>query len=78
MVYTVLWAGPAGKVVCIQGVGQAQSLPQEYTDFAEVFSTENAGCLLSHKVSNHVIDLNGKKPPYGPLYNLSTMELKVL
>ena len=78
MVYTVLWARPTGKVVHIQNVGQAQPLPQEYTDFMKVFSTENAGCLPSHKVSNHAIDLDGKEPPYGPLYNLSMTELKVL
>ena len=78
MVYTVLWAGPTGEVVHIQGVGQVQPLPQEYTNFAEVFSTENAGHLPSHKMSDHAIDLNGKEPPYRLLYNLLMTELKVL
>ena len=44
----------------------------------DVFSTEKAGLLPAHKASDHAIDLDGKDPPYGPLYNLSNTELKVL
>ena len=65
-------------MIYIQGVDQAQPLPQEYTDFAEVFLTENAGCLPLHKMSDYAIDLNDKKSSYRPLYNLLMTELKVL
>ena len=56
----------------------AQTLPEEYCNYADVFSVENASLLPAHKASGHAIDLDGKDPPYGPLYNLSNTELGVL
>ena len=80
-IYAVVWIGPTNEPeqeVRIQSVNVAPTLPEEYCKYADMFSVENAGLLLAHKVSDHAIDLDGKDPPYGPLYNLSNTELGVL
>ena len=43
-----------------------------------MFSKKNAGKLPEHEESDHAIELNGQDPPFGPLYNLSSSELKTL
>ena len=54
-------------------------IPGQLKEYEDVFSTEGAGKLPSHGTQDHAIDLvEGKEPPYGPLYNLSATELKVL
>lgn len=54
-------------------------LPQEYDDFAEVFSDIDANKLPEHGPHNHAIDLiDDRQPPYRPVYNLSEVELTTL
>src|SRR5205809_3388597 len=43
-----------------------------------MFSEANANMLLAGGPYNHAIDLEGRQPPYGPIYNLSEKELKIL
>ena len=65
------------------GWGHAMStqevrIPEAYRDFAEVFSEAKADELPEHGPQDHAIDLHSGTPPFGPLYNLSNTELKVL
>jgi hypothetical protein len=53
-------------------------LPMEFTEFADVFDIEKAGVLTAYNKNKYTINLDGSKPPFGPLYNLSTKKLKVL
>lgn len=54
-------------------------LPPAYRDFAEVFLDIDANKLPEHGPHDHAIDLIDKQqPPYGPVYNLSEVELIVL
>ena len=53
-------------------------IPKEFEEYADVFSSQNAGVLATHKSDDHAIDLEGSDPPHGPLYNLSNTELAVL
>ena len=54
-------------------------IPTEYQAFTEVFSKKKVNELPAHKMHNHTINLEGTgDPPFGPLYNLSGNELKVL
>jgi hypothetical protein len=55
-------------------------IPEEYRDLADVFSKAKADQLPPHRGSlDHSIPLEeGAKPPFGPIYNLSELELQVL
>ena len=80
-IYAVIWIGLTNdpeQEVRIQSVDAVPTLPKEYCNYADVFLVENAGLLPAHKASDHVINLDGKDPPYRPLYNLSNTELGVL
>jgi hypothetical protein len=51
-------------------------LPQKYTNYADVFSEEEAERLPDENARQHAIDLiEGQEPPYGPIYSLSEKEL---
>ena len=55
------------------------SFSPHYKKRARVFSNIETGKLSLFKEGDHALNLvNGKKPPYNPLYNLSQRELKVL
>jgi hypothetical protein len=55
------------------------SLPEEYTEYADVFSEEGAASLPDHARVEHAIPLqDGQEVPYGPLYPLSGVELRAL
>jgi len=57
----------------------AQSLPEWYEEYADVFSRESSAQLSENGPFDLAIDLEeGKQPPYGPMYNLSENELAVL
>ncbi|MGH9061167.1 MAG: hypothetical protein ACRDZY_16895, partial [Acidimicrobiales bacterium] len=58
--------------------GAPPSIPTEFQDYGDVFSIENAGRLPMPKPGDHAIELQEGEPPYGPLYNLSAIELKEL
>ena len=52
----------------------------EYTDFANIFSKTLAAMLSKRLgINKHIIKLvDGKMPPYGPMYSLAPVELKIL
>jgi hypothetical protein len=50
----------------------------EFIKFVNVFDIERASVLAAYNKNKYTINLDGSKPPFGPLYNLSTKELKVL
>ena len=60
--------------------GSAESkLPHKYKEFAGVFDKVKVGTLPEHRPYDCPIDLQpGKEPPWGPIYNLSPIELEVL
>ena len=61
------------------GTKEIQGIPEEYEDFADVFSEKEASEFPAYTWTEHAIDLvEGKEPPYGPIYNLSEKELAVL
>ena len=47
-------------------------------DYINVFFKENAEKLLKYKEDDYIIKLNKQNPPFKPLYNLSSSELKTL
>src|SRR6202021_1696855 len=54
-------------------------IPPEFHDFADVFSKKEAQKLPEHRPYDLRIGTEeGKTPPFGPVYNLSPAELKVL
>ena len=54
-------------------------IPEDYRDFADVFSKAKADTLAPHRPYNLKIDLeDGTSPPIVPMYPLSQVELKVL
>jgi len=59
-------------------VSDVPMVPVWYVSYVNVFSEENAGKLLLHQGSDHAIDMEGHKPSYDLLYNLSETELQVL
>lgn len=56
------------------------TVPIEYSDFVDIFSSDSAAELLEHiSINNHPIDLiKGQQPPYGPIYSLGPVELEIL
>jgi hypothetical protein len=56
-----------------------QEIPIQYHDFKDVFEKKNADILLKHHPYDCTIELqDGVQPPFGPIYNLSQMELAAL
>ena len=57
----------------------AEVLPEEFKDFADLFSPKEAERLPPHRPYDHNIRLQeGKTPPFRPLYPISRNELKAL
>ena len=56
------------------------TVPEEYSDYADVFSEKLAAVLPEHTETNtHAIELEeGKQPLYGPIYSLGPVELETL
>ena len=55
------------------------NVPEEYHDFADVFSKSKAGKLADHRPYDLKITLDeGTSPPFGPIYSLSQQELAAL
>ena len=52
----------------------------EYFDFSNVFSSDSVAELPEHtRINDHLINLlDNKQPPYGPIYSLGPVELKML
>ena len=55
-------------------------VPDEYADFADVFSPDLAAELPEHTgINNYAIELvDGQQPPYRPIYSLEPVELETL
>ena len=55
-------------------------VPAEYSDYSNVFSTENAAELPEHTgMNDHAIKQEeGKHPPFGLIYSLRPVELETL
>ena len=55
------------------------TVPETIRDLTSCFSKESGTALPPRTRSDHKIDIvDGKEPPYGPLYNLSAKELEIL
>lgn len=66
-------------IAAVQSQPEAPILPEQYREYLDVFSIENAGILPPNTEFDHAIDLEeGKVPPNLPIYNLSQKELEVL
>ena len=62
-----------------QGDSPSLELPRELLEYEDVFSNDKASVLPALKQGDHAIEVeDGKEPPYGPLYNLSQVELAEL
>jgi hypothetical protein len=59
----------------VDDTSKQNAFPLEYEDYADVFSTEQAGLLPPHYNLEHRIKLeNGKMPPFGPIYAFAEKE----
>jgi hypothetical protein len=55
------------------------SVPRDYQEYASVFSKAEADRLPPHRIYDHSINLKPEtEPPFGPIYNLSKVELETL
>ncbi len=62
-----------------EGGDVAEDLPEQYREYASVFSEEEINKLPEHSPWDHEINLiEGTTPPYGPIYPMSENELTVL
>jgi hypothetical protein len=62
-----------------ESVNLRETLPSWLHKFLKVFLPSEADKLPPHRSYDHAIDLEpGKQPPWGPVYSLSEVELKVL
>ena len=58
---------------------QLKNIPWQYRDYQSVFNGQYADELPPHRSFDHAIDMvEGKEPPWGPIYALSEKELEVL
>jgi hypothetical protein len=58
---------------------QEVRIPHKLSEYADIFDNRNAEILLQYKSLNYAIPIvEGKEPPYGPLYTLSSRELQLL
>ena len=62
-----------------QEAAELLNVPNEYHDFADVFSKAHANKLAPERPYDLKINLDeGASPPLGPIYSLSVIELKAL
>ena len=62
-----------------EGGNVADDLPEQYREWASVFSEEEINKLPEHSPWDHEIKLvEGTTPPFGPIYPLNEKELQVL
>ena len=71
---------PAREAQIASLVIEEVQIPSEYSDFSDVFSEERASILPeATELNQHAIELQeGQQPPYGPIYSLGPVELKML
>ena len=57
----------------------AKVVPNEYLDFVDVFSRQEAKAVPPHRSYDHKIEIEDNKPlPHGPIYPMSGVELETL
>ena len=55
------------------------TIPEEYHEFADLFSKSESEKLPPHRSYDHTIPLEpGTTPPFGPIYSMSPKELETL
>ena len=82
------WLNPEGHLetnaIQLKGIDSTpieseKIVPQDYHEYLDLFSEEEAKELPQHRIYDHTIPLiDGKQPPFGPLYAMSHKELKIL
>ena len=56
-----------------------QRVPKEFHDYADVFSEAEARNMPPHRPYDHAVEMEpGAKAPWGPVYNMSGLELESL
>jgi len=67
-------------IYAILTIRPLSGVPEEYSLYANVFEKRNAEKLPPHRpnVDHEIPLIEGAKPTYGPIYNLSELELKTL
>ena len=56
-----------------------REIPWQYRDYKSVYNGQYSDEILPHWSFDHTIDMvEGKEPPWGPIYALSEKELQVL
>jgi hypothetical protein len=71
-----LLISPAETNSTTENTDPQNSLPKIYADYADIFSKIEARELLPHHTFDHPIELEpGAKPPWGPIYGMSKLEL---
>ena len=71
--------GPDSTRINLAQSADEPRIPSALSDFEDVFSLEEAATLPQNRDTDHAIEIEeGKQPPYGPLYNLSPRELRIL
>lgn len=75
--YTVYVLSPTNTAAGLLAAAELE-IPEAYQNLAEVFFEDATRKLPKHGPHDHAIELEGGKPPWGPIYNLSVNELQVL
>ncbi len=70
----------AAQIAALQWDKAPTEIPAEYSDYADIFSSNLAMELLENTgLNEYAIKLvEGKQPPYGPIYPFSPVELETL
>ena len=71
---------PAQEAQIALLVAEEVKIPNKYSDFSDVFLKEKTLILPElTEINQHAIKLQkGQQPPYGPIYSLGPIELKLL
>jgi hypothetical protein len=57
----------------------SSTLPEAYADYANIFNPNKTAKLQTQTHTTHAINLENKaKAPYGPIYHLSKLKLRIL
>ncbi len=77
---TTIYLFRAAQIATLQVDKALIKIPAKSSDYADVFSLELAIELLKNTgINKHAIKLiDGKQPPYGPIYAFSPVELETL
>ena len=68
-----------GYVSAVGAADPLDQVPIEFRQFLDIMGKEAADALPKHSSYDHKIPLKeGEKPPWGPIYPLSEVELETL